>query len=79
MALGPGIPAYQYADDADVLAVRFAALEAEVDRLVNSPRPPGVGVWQLGVDPATGNLVAVNLKTNVMYPVQLGAGVQLST
>lgn len=59
---------WQYAPDEDVLGERFAALERAV---AARPRRPGVGDWVLDQD-GMGNLVAVNLRTRLVYPVALG-------
>jgi len=67
------IPAHQYAGDDDVLAVRFTEIE---NRQAAPARRPGVGDWVLDMDTG-GNLVAVNLRTRMSYPVQLGAGTAL--
>lgn len=66
-----GVPDYQHADDETALAARFAALERAV--FAEPPRRPGVGDWILDMDSA-GNLVAVNLRTAMQYPVSLGTG-----
>lgn len=68
-----GVPAYQYAGEEDVLAVRLGAIE---NRQAEPPKRPGVGDWVLDMD-AGGNLVAVNLRTRMSYLVQLGAGTAL--
>lgn len=65
-----GIPPYQYAPDTDVLAARLAAIERALSA---PPRRPGVGDWVLDMD-ANGALVAINLRTDMSYPVTLGAG-----
>lgn len=67
------IPAWQYADDESVLGARLGNAEASIDQLVNRPRRPGVGDWVLDQD-SGGNLVAINLRTNMQFPVTLGAG-----
>lgn len=72
-ALGSGIPDYQYAGDEDVLAARFASIERA---LATPPRRPAVGRWVMDED-AAGNPVLINIKTNMMYPITLGAGVAL--
>jgi len=64
------IPPYQYASDEDVLAVRLAQIE---QALALPPRRPTVGDWALDMD-ASGQLVAINLRTNTSYPITLGAG-----
>jgi hypothetical protein len=67
------IPGWQYAGDESVLGARLGAAESAIEALTNRPRRPGVGYWVLDQDSA-GNLVAINLKTNMQYPVTLGAG-----
>lgn len=59
---------WRYADDDSVLAERFAELERAA---ATRPRRPGVGDWVLDQD-GSGNLVAVNLRTRLVYPVALG-------
>jgi hypothetical protein len=66
-----GLPDFQFVDDDKVLAARFRALEVAV--FFTPPRRPGVGDWVLDMD-TSGNLVAVNLRLSMSYPITLGAG-----
>lgn len=67
------IPPYQYVGDEDVLAVRLSAIEKKQDQ---PPKRPAVGDWALDMD-ANGQLVAINLRTDMSYPVMLGTGTQI--